>query len=235
MVFTDNKPSTEPFSLIFLKKFCSIALLIILLFYTYKQFSQFSDSVIAPNIVLRKQNLLRTITNYKNEKIIMRVCSSYPINCTYNDDECRLDENRDFYTTTCDTTNSFRYAFNYQEKTAKIEMTPFITEVYLDGLVLDDKYYPPNKLSLRQLFLVNEQTMIVYYSITISKRIVLDYAYGLAGGAGIEFVDFNAHTAAVTTLKTPNSTTLILMPITTDIYYQEETYYDSNYQIINIF
>ncbi|GBC10305.1 hypothetical protein RclHR1_09500003 [Rhizophagus clarus] len=164
----------------------------------------------------------------------MRVCSSYPINCTYNNEECRLDENRDYYTTTCDSANSFRYAFDYREKTATIKISPFVTEVYLEGLVLDDKYYPPNKLSLRQLFLVSEQTMVVYYTITISKRIVSDYAYGLAGGEGIEFVEFNAHTVPVATLITPNATTLILMPISTDIYYQEETYYDIGSIISNI-
>ncbi|PKY40029.1 hypothetical protein RhiirA4_453328 [Rhizophagus irregularis] len=55
-------------------------------------------------------------------------------------------------------------------------------EFYLDGIELDDKYYPSRKSPIRQSLPMSEQTMVVYYSITISKDIVDNYAYGLAGG-----------------------------------------------------
>jgi hypothetical protein len=233
-MFTENKPSTEPFSFIFLKKLCSFVLVILLIFYTYGQFSQFYYSIYNPNLNFRQQNLKISLPDGENTKIIIRACSSYPINCSYNNDECKLYDT-DYYTTTCDGTNSFYYAFDFQYEIAIIEITPFITEVYLDGLVLDNKYYKSNINSQRNLFLVSEQTMVVYYSITISKRIVDNYAYGLAGGEGMDFVDFNAHTAAITPSMTPNATTLILMPISMDIYYEEETYYDRNYQLLLFF
>ncbi|PKY21163.1 hypothetical protein RhiirB3_434672 [Rhizophagus irregularis] len=72
-----------------------------------------------------------------------------------------------------------RYSFNYQ-KEIKIEMTPNITEVYLDGLEII-KYYPAE---ISSLFLLNEQT-------TIEK----------------EHVNFNVHTD-ITTLATPNTIAL---------------------------
>ncbi|PKC00034.1 hypothetical protein RhiirA5_428792 [Rhizophagus irregularis] len=72
-----------------------------------------------------------------------------------------------------------RYSFNYQIE-IKIEMTPNITEVYLDGLEII-KYYPAE---ISSLFLLNEQT-------TIEK----------------EHVNFNVHTD-ITTLATPNTIAL---------------------------
>ncbi|RGB38010.1 hypothetical protein C1646_756257 [Rhizophagus diaphanus] len=232
MILTENKPSTEPLSFIFLKNMCSFALIVTLIIYTYNQFSQFCDSISNPNLNFRQQNLEKSLFESQNVKIIIRACSSYPINCTYNNTECELYENTDYYyTTTCDSANSFHYALDYQ---AIVEINPFIAEVYLDGLVLDDKYYESNKKSLRKLFIMNEQTMVVYYSITISKRITDDYAYGLAGGEVMDFVDFNAHTTAITTSKTQNATTLILMPVSMDINYKVESYYDFSMIISNI-
>ncbi|CAB4472737.1 hypothetical protein RhiirA5_493748 [Rhizophagus irregularis] len=231
MILTENKPSTEPSSFIFLKNMCSFALIITLIIYTYNQFSQFCDSISNPNLNFRQQNLKKSLSDSQNAKIIIRACSSYPINCTYNNNECELYENTNYDTTTCDSANSFHYVLDYQ---AIVEINPFITEVYLDGLVLDDKYYKSNTNSLRKLFIMNEQTMVVYYSITISERITDDYAYGLAGGEVMDFVDFNAHTSAITTSKTQNITTIILMPVSMDINYKVESYYDFSMIISNI-
>ncbi|PKY51401.1 hypothetical protein RhiirA4_424485 [Rhizophagus irregularis] len=71
MMFTENKPSTEPFSFIFLKKLCSFALVIILVFYTYNQFSQFSGSIDKPNINVRRQNSKKALSEIQNIKIIL--------------------------------------------------------------------------------------------------------------------------------------------------------------------
>ncbi|PKC70215.1 hypothetical protein RhiirA1_391511 [Rhizophagus irregularis] len=59
------------------------------------------------------------------------------------------------------------------------------------------------------------------------------YAYGLAGGEVKEFVDFNAHTEHITA-STRNAPTLLLIPTLTDIYYQEESYYDLGSIISNV-
>lgn len=97
MVFAENKPSTEPFSFVFLKKLCSLALVIMLIFYIYNQFSQLSGSIAKPNLSFRKQTPKKESTNSANIKIIVGVCSSsYPINCTYNYNvKCKLDEYHD--------------------------------------------------------------------------------------------------------------------------------------------
>jgi hypothetical protein len=228
MVFAENKPSTEPFSFVFLKKLCSLALVIMLIFYIYNQFSQLSGSIAKPNLSFRKQNLKKESTNSANIKIIVGVCSSsYPINCTYNYNvECKLDEYHDHH----NMSNCNYYTFDFQDST-EIKINSLINEVYLDGIELDDKYYSSRKSSIRQSLPMSEQTMVVYYSITISKDIVDNYAYGLAGGEVKDYVDFNAHTDHITAL-TPNAPTLLLIPTLTDIYYQEESYYDRNYQII---
>lgn len=229
MVFAENKPSTEPFSFIFLKKLCSFALVIALVFYTYKQFLQLYCSITEPNVNFRNFFNYKQGIN-KDIKIIILTCSSLPLSCTFNNGECEeygndLDicENGD---------RTIRYAFNYQ---VTVEITPFITEAYLAGLVIDNKYFPSEEFLFTKpnsMLLVNEQINVIYYSFTISKRIVSDYAYGLAGGEEKEHVVFIAHTDHITTLKTTNATRLILIPTTNDIQYQEEFYYDRNYQFI---
>src|SRR6266498_5611971 len=140
MIFTENKPSTEPFSFIFLKKLCSVSLIIILLFYTYNQFSIFSKSINQPNITFRKGKL------HKNSKveIIVLVCSSYPVNCTYStNNKCELPDDRDI-NSTCENGAPNFYAFKFQEK-INITITPFVTEVYLKGLVMNKKTYPTSR------------------------------------------------------------------------------------------
>jgi hypothetical protein len=87
MVFTENKPSTEPFSFIILKKLCSFTLVIVLIFYTYNQFSQFFRSITEPNLNIRNFFNAKQGIN-KNIKIIILTCSSRPLNCTYNNEEC---------------------------------------------------------------------------------------------------------------------------------------------------
>ncbi|GES85166.1 hypothetical protein GLOIN_2v1786427 [Rhizophagus clarus] len=152
------------------------------------------------------------------------------MNCTYDDKECKLDEYR-YHHNMPDCTY---YTFSFEENT-EIKIYPSITEVYLDGLVLGDKYYPPSKLSPRQtLPIMSEQTIIIYYSVTISKLIVDNYAYGLVGGNEKEYVDFNAHTDHISASNAPYAPTLILIPTSTYIYYQEESYYDIGSIISNV-
>jgi hypothetical protein len=234
MFFTENKPSTEPFSFIFIKKLCSFALVITTIFYTYNQFSQFVDSIANPNLKFYKQSLKESVAGEDDINIIGGVCGPHPIDCTYNDDECKLDEYSDHQIPNC-----YYYAFNFREK-AEIKITPFINEIYLDGLVINNEYYSSQELFLYKkinpLLIINEQINIVYYSFTISKRIIKDYVYGLAGGVEKEFVDFFTYTDHIAA-KTSNVTTLVLMPISMELNYQEESYYDRNYQLYlsNIF
>ncbi|RGB24450.1 hypothetical protein C1646_726119, partial [Rhizophagus diaphanus] len=78
-------------------------------------------------------------------------------------------------------------------------ITPNITGSYLDGFKID-KVYPSsgfNLISKIPLFIMNEQAAIVYYSLIINKRI----------------------------FSNPNTTILILRPVSKDIFYQEEFYY----------
>ncbi|GBB98994.1 hypothetical protein RclHR1_03390010 [Rhizophagus clarus] len=224
MVFTENKPSTEPFSFVLLKKLCSFSFCILLIYYSYNQFSQFFDSITEPNLNIRNFINNRQSIN-RDIKVILLACSPYSLNCTYNDREC---EEYDDRTDICDG-NTFRYVFNYRDK-AEIKITPVITEAYLAGVVIDDKYYLTDGLLFTKpnssLFLMNEQINIIYYSFKINKRMIDNYIYGLAGGDGLEFVNFDVQTDHINHLTTPNETTLKLIPASTDIYYQEETYYD---------
>ncbi|CAB4472711.1 unnamed protein product [Rhizophagus irregularis] len=123
---------------------------------------------------------------------------------------------------------SYYYNFDYQMEN-RIVITPNITEAYLDGFKID-KVYPSsssfNLVSIIPLFIVNEQAAIIYYSPIINKRIFSKYVYGLVGGLEEEFVDFNAHTDHITNLSAPNTTMLILRPVSKDIFYREESYYD---------
>jgi hypothetical protein len=228
MVFAENKPSTELFSFIFLRKLCSFALIIILIFFTYNQFLQLYCSIIEPNINTRNfYNFKQGID--KNIKIIMLTCSSLPLSCTYNNGECEEYGND---IDACENDHTYRYAFNYQDIA---EITPFITEAYLAGLVIDNIYFPSEEFLFNKpnsILLVNEQINVIYYSFTISKRIINDYAYGLAGGEEDEHVVFITHTDHITTLETTNATRLVLIPTTKAIQYQEEFYYDRNYQFI---
>ncbi|GBB99582.1 hypothetical protein RclHR1_03570010 [Rhizophagus clarus] len=62
-----------------------------------------------------------------------------------------------------------------------------------------------------------------------------NYLYsGLMDGREEEFVDFNAHTDHITTLTTPNATTLILRPISMDIIYHVEVFNNLSSIISNI-
>lgn len=228
MVFTENKPSTEPFSFVLLKKLCSFVFVIVLCYYTYKQFSQFFNSITEPNLNISNYLNVHQSAN-KDIKIILLTCSSVPLNCTSNNVKCEEYDNK---ADICDT-NTFRYAFNYQDK-GEIKITPAITEAYLAGVVIDNNYYQTDGLLFTKpsssLFIVNDQINVLYYSFIINKRMIDNYIYGLAGGEAIEFVNFNAHTDHVTNLIPPNETTFKLIPTSTDIYYQEETYYERNYQ-----
>ena len=77
---------------------------------------------------------------------------------------------------------------------------------------------------------MNEQAAIIYYSPIINKRIFSKCVYGLIGRLEEEFIDFNAHTDHIlTNLSIPNTTMLILRPVSKNILYQEEFYYDRNY------
>jgi hypothetical protein len=116
-----------------------------------------------------------------------------------------------------------RYSFNYQELTV-IRIVPNTTNVYLDGLEII-RYYPAKNVPL---LLMNEQDTVIYYSPTIIKQITRKHMYGLAGGEGEEYVNFNLH-ADTTTTKNSSQTILKLIPMSMDIYYQEESYYDRNY------
>ncbi|CAG8736778.1 1404_t:CDS:2, partial [Rhizophagus irregularis] len=98
----------------------------------------------------------------------------------------------------------------------KLVITPNITEAYLDGFKID-KVYPSsgfNLISIIPLFIVNEQATIVYYSPIIFSK----YVYSLVGELEEEFIDFNAHTDHIlTNLSTPNTTMLILRPVSKDL------------------
>jgi hypothetical protein len=253
MLFTEAKSSTEPFSFIFLKRLFSFSFIIALLIYTYNQFSKFSISTIKPNLISSIKNV-----NYGN--IVVRICSLTPINCNSSSNILFINyvdfNSKPNYTNPepkqCDSTEpiinnyvphicnnggeNYYFTFDYQLEN-RIVITPNITEAYLDGLKID-KDYPSSGFNLFSnipLFIVNEQTTIVYYSPIINKRIFSKYVYGLVGGLEEEFVDFNTHTDHITNLSTPNTTMLILRPISRDIYYREESYFDRRYQIIFIF
>ncbi|RGB38001.1 hypothetical protein C1646_756246 [Rhizophagus diaphanus] len=221
-MFAENKRSTEPFSFIILKKICSFLFIIALIFYTYNQFSQFSESISKPNLIISNFNFGLSKIN-----ITIRICGSN-VNCSYKNVYSESNESEN-----CTLANEvpieyflnfpdcYRYSFNYDRIRTEIAiLSPNITSVYLDGLEID-KYYPDDGLSLMNYS--KEQTTVVYYSPTIIKRISSRYAYGLTDGEGKEYVNFNIHTDT-TDLKIPNEATLILRPTSPDIYYQEETY-----------
>ncbi|GBC10307.1 hypothetical protein RclHR1_09500005 [Rhizophagus clarus] len=233
MVFTENKPSTEPFSFIFLKKLCSFALVVMLIYYICNQFLQFHSSIVNPNLNFYRQNFNKSIGGSNDVNIIGRICSSSSIvNCTYNNGECKLDETVDHQSIP----NCNHYAFNSQEK-AEIRITPYITEIYLDGLVIDNQYYPSKESfnnKTNPLLIVNEQINVLYYTFMISNCIITSYVYGLVGGEKEEFVDFFAYTDHIMDLKTMDATTLILMPMSMDINYEEESYYDLGSIISNV-
>ncbi|CAB4378518.1 unnamed protein product [Rhizophagus irregularis] len=184
----------------------------------------------------------------------MQICGPI-VNCTYNaydgqQGECRIANEVPIDYIHFNDPRCPRYSFNYQEE-LKITIIPNITESYLNGLIpnvtesfldglipnvtesfLDgleiDKYYPSDRILYKKsvsLHLMSEQTNIIYWSPTIVKRIFSKYAYGLAGGKSIEYASFNAHTS-ITTLNTPNITTLVLRSTSMDIHHQEETFYD---------
>ncbi|PKC70213.1 hypothetical protein RhiirA1_455069 [Rhizophagus irregularis] len=218
-MFAENKRSTEPFSFFILKKICSFLFIIALIFYIYNQFSQFSESISKPNLIISKFNFDLSKIN-----ITIGICGSN-VNCSYKYSESNEYEN-------CTVTNEvpieyflnspgcYRYSFRYNHIRTEIAiLSPNITSAYLDGLEID-KYYPPE---LNPIHYLKEQTTVIYYSPTIIKRISNRYAYGLADVEGKEYVNFNIHTDT-SDLKIPNETTLILRPTSQDIYYQEETY-----------
>ncbi|CAB4479280.1 hypothetical protein RhiirA5_423563 [Rhizophagus irregularis] len=167
----------------------------------------------------------------------MQICGPI-VNCTYNaydgqQGECRIANEVPIDYIHFNDPRCPRYSFNYQEE-LKITIIPNITENYLDvtesfldGLEIDE-YYPSDRILYKKsvsLHLMSEQTNIIYWSPTIVKRIFSKYAYGLAGGKSIEYASFNAHTS-ITTLNTPNITTLVLRSTSMDIHHQEETFYD---------
>ncbi|CAB4418358.1 unnamed protein product [Rhizophagus irregularis] len=189
-------------------KLCSFSLIIMLIFYTYYQFSQFYNSISKSNLIISNLNLDSRIN------ITIRICGSN-VNCFY------------------------KYAYSDINEPNKSENCTMANEAPIeytsnspDGLEID-KYYPPdNKLNL--IYYSKEQSTVVYYSPTIIKRIFSKYAYGLAGGKGEEFVNFNIHTGT-SDLKTLNGTTLILSPTSLqNIYYQEVAFYDLGLIISNI-
>ncbi|PKY53973.1 hypothetical protein RhiirA4_547948 [Rhizophagus irregularis] len=215
-------------------KLCSFSLIIMLIFYTYYQFSQFYNSISKSNLIISNLNLDSRIN------ITIRICGSN-VNCFYKYAYSDINEpNKSENCTMANeapieyTSNSpgcYRYSFSHGYTEIAI-LSPNITSVYLDGLEID-KYYPPdNKLNL--IYYSKEQSTVVYYSPTIIKRIFSKYAYGLAGGKGEEFVNFNIHTGT-SDLKTLNGTTLILSPTSLqNIYYQEVAFYDLGLIISNI-
>ncbi|GBC48544.2 hypothetical protein GLOIN_2v1883501 [Rhizophagus irregularis DAOM 181602=DAOM 197198] len=184
MVFAENKQSTEPYSFIFLKKLCSFSFIIILIYYTYDQFSQFSNSISKPNLIFRKQHVREILNTAKNINITIEICGTD--NCTYTYNNNNTDWKKcvaanevpfEVLSDNVSVPDCFRYSFDYQER-INIEVPP-----------------------------------------------ITAYVYGLAGGKSKEYVDFNVHTD-MTPLITPNVTTFVLRPISMNIYYQEETYYD---------
>ncbi|CAB5192798.1 hypothetical protein RhiirA5_495125 [Rhizophagus irregularis] len=227
MVFAENKQSTEPYSFIFLKKLCSFSFIIILIYYTYDQFYQFSNSISKPNLIFRKQHVREILNTAKNINITIEICGTD--NCTYTYNGNNTDWKKcvaanevpfEVLSDNVSVPDCFRYSFDYQER-INIEVPP-ITAVHLDGLEIDQYYYA---ISSSPLFFINNTTTTIYYSPTIIKQISDKYVYGLAGGKSKEYVDFNVHTD-MTPLITPNVTTFVLRPISMNIYYQEETYYD---------
>jgi hypothetical protein len=247
MIFAGKRP-TEPFSFICLKKLCSFLLIIILLYYTYDQFSQFSESISKPNVSFRKQHvddIYDLQTTAKDISIIMLICG--PIeNCTYKsyeggNKECEKADrvfNDHLTINPPNCSNSTSYYIVYQKET-EIKITPNINEAYLNGIKIFDNTYEKNFLFLDisdSLYLVNNQINVVYYSPTIITQMTSKYAYGLAGGKEDNFVDFNVHMDHITNSTIPNMTTIIsLRPISMDIYYQEETYCNRNYLLFLIF
>lgn len=158
-----------------------------------------------------------------NINITIRICDQIE-NCIYNgQNEYRIANEIPIEYMNFNFPDCSHYSFDY-EKEINIEITPSVTQVYLDGLEIN-KYYDPVAED-SSLFLTNELsqlTTIVYYSPTIIKQIFSKYAYGLAGGKGEEYVSFNVHTDT-TTLTTPNITTLVLRSLSIYIYYQEESH-----------
>ncbi|CAB5100796.1 unnamed protein product [Rhizophagus irregularis] len=232
MVFSENKRLTEPYSFIFLKKLFSFSLIIMLIFYTCYQFSQFYNSIFKSNLIISKLNFDSNKTN-----ITIAICGSN-VNCSYkyaysdskyNDPKNCEVANEPPIEYTYDFSGCYRYSFTHGYKEIAI-LSPNITSIYLDGLETD-KYYPPD-VKLNLIHYSKEQTTVIYYSPTIIKRISNRFAYGLADGEGKEYVNFNIHTD--TSDSTLNGTTFILSPPSEDIYYQEVTFYDLGLIISNI-
>ncbi|CAB4376947.1 unnamed protein product [Rhizophagus irregularis] len=100
MIFPEAKSSTEPSSFIFLKRLCSLSLIIVLLIYTYSQFSKFSISTTEPN-------LISSIKHANFGKIVIRICSVIPINCNYSSNILSVNYNYiDFNSSQCESTGS---------------------------------------------------------------------------------------------------------------------------------
>lgn len=214
--------STEPFSFIILKKTCSFLLIITLIYYTYDQFSQFTESISKPNLIISKQHIVENKTNIV---IYIVLCGSTLNYC----ENCNMSKAEDYSSPDC-----IRYSLDFKNE---IMITLNITAAYLymDGIKIDNNDYRTichNKSD--SLHYVNGQTNFVNYSPTIIKRITNKYAYGLAGGEEEEYVDFNAYIDHITS-TTPDETTFILRLMTKNIYYQKESYYERNYQLILIF
>lgn len=105
------------------------------------------------------------LNSVDNINITIKICSP-TVNCIYKGHKFRVANEIPIEYFKSNSPDCSRYSFNYQ-KEIKIEITPNITEVYLDGLEII-KYYPAE---ISSLFLLNEQTTIVYYSPIIIKRI----------------------------------------------------------------
>ncbi|PKY40021.1 hypothetical protein RhiirA4_453319 [Rhizophagus irregularis] len=231
-MIAENKRSTEPFSFIILKKICSFLFIIILIFYTIGQFSQFSESTYNPNLIISQQRMDKKDTN-----ITIILCGS-TLNCTNYKERCKYGpagyKNVDNTTiTTCS-----QYFLGFQKK-MMIEVTPInITAgyLYLEGIEIDsnNRYYTNGTFFDVEsgLHYMNGYTNVVHYSPIIKKRITNKYVYGLAGGEEEGYVDFDAYLDIKT--STPDKTTLILKPKSMNIYYQKESYYDLNSITSNI-
>ncbi|POG61565.1 hypothetical protein GLOIN_2v1786435 [Rhizophagus irregularis DAOM 181602=DAOM 197198] len=200
-------------------------------------FSQFSESISKPNLIISKQRMDKD-TNITTMSIFL--CGS-TLNCNYKEinDEKKCDH--EFSLKDDDNTTCSSYSLDFQNEII-IEVTPInITAgyLYLYGIQMNNKTYMTEFFlfdkSAVLLHYVNGQTNFVYFSPTIIKQITNNkYVYGLAGGEKDEYVDFNAHMDHATTSTTPDKTTLILRPTSKSIYYQEESYYDFNSITSNI-
>ncbi|GBB92589.1 hypothetical protein RclHR1_20280003 [Rhizophagus clarus] len=205
-----------------------------LFLYTCDQIIKFYTSITVPNLTLRVQNLN---PNKDTMTIIFGSCDLKQFNCSIKSKACERtskDDINKLYQETAPLCQYFSYETDltngYLDGLNNITITPSVPRITLYGIKLNNKLYSSVEFSSIINFLnASEQTVIVYYSPTIINLIYNinnQYAFGLFGGDENKIVEFNIHTDHITTSTTPDTTTIVPVLSSGEIYFQEEAYYD---------